>query len=235
MSDLAHKHALPVTRVQQIVGAGHRASRLSTPYQIARGDVGKERADAATQLYWVGFIAACGRIYGRGTGAALVLTIREDQGTHVRRLIGDLSTGHMGPDFCVSSQSGFQAYVRDADLCEVLMTWGIPCPNPADGSVPLEFIPDRLVSHFVRGFLDASAQQDDGPQRHRVLARASQPSITLAGPEPLVAGLADLLHQRCQAKPPALAPAGTPGMVRMTYRGRKTCATIRAFAGSSPA
>ncbi len=171
---IAAKHGLPLSAVAAILR--RRADdRLPTPFHLRQH---ARRGRGAVQLYWVGYIAACGRLFQQGPVPTLVLTVDPRDTAHVATLVEDLCAGHPTCEWCRSSRDGLQAYIRDRDLGRMLADWGIP-DDPTDGSVPVALVPPGLLDHFVRGYLEGGGRVSAG----------RRPAVSLTGPEQFASDL----------------------------------------------
>jgi hypothetical protein len=216
-TDIAKKHELPVPAVLQIVRGRKRDDGLLDPFQLAHDG---SRGRSATQMYWMGYIAACGRLYHQGPSSTLVLDVDRRDVEHVRQLIEDLVPGRTSCEFCESNQNGLQAYIRDRDLGTLLSQWGIPSADPTEGSVPISLIPGSLLPHFVRGYLEGSRNQ---PPFGRTLVPATMASIrtvTLVGPQDFVTALAAALRKHVGIGPGTIT-GRRDGLKTLTFKGTK--------------
>lgn len=185
-----------------------------SPYALRRGPVPD---NAAVQIYWLGFIAATGRVFGQNNLTTLVLAIHPDDAAHVQTLLQDLVVGHATCEFADSSLDGRQAYVRDRQLAETLLQWGISA-TPADGSIPLEFIPRPLVPDFVRGYLEGSRHAPPfGGVRSGVPSPRSVRSLVLVGQKPMLEGLKRVLRAAWGISGGAVAPLGRQGLSKVAF------------------
>ncbi|OLC28866.1 MAG: hypothetical protein AUH31_07975 [Armatimonadetes bacterium 13_1_40CM_64_14] len=91
--------------------------RLLNPFHLRKSTV---RAQGATQLYWLGYIAASGRVFLQGAAPTLVLTVDRRDVNHVLTLVEDLCAGHPTCEWCESNHDGLQAYIRDRELTQML-------------------------------------------------------------------------------------------------------------------
>ncbi len=174
-------------------------------------------ANAALQIYWLGFIAPTGRVFGQNNLSTLVLAIHPDDAVHIQTLLQDLIVGHATCEFADSNLDGRQAYVRDRQLAETLLQWGISAA-PADGSIPLEYIPRALVPDFVRGYLEGSRHTPPfGGVRTRVPSAESVRSLVLVGHAPMIEGLNRLLQAACGISGGIVTPFGRLGLTKVTF------------------
>lgn len=215
---IAAKHDLPPATVQGLLRSGGETCTLVSPYAIRR----KISPDVASvQVYWLGFIAASGRVSGQSHLTTLVLQIHPGDAAHVQTLIQDLMIGHVTCEFADSSLYGRQAYVRDRQFAELLLQWGISATSE-DGSIPIsipiEFIPESLIGDFVRGYIEGSRYSPPfGGLRHLVPSPRSLRSLVLTGPTPLIEGLNRVLHSVCGARGGVIRPHATPGLSQVVF------------------
>jgi hypothetical protein len=227
--EIATKHGLPLTAVTRAVR--RRANTgLPDPFHLR----GKPATGAgAIQLYWLGYIAAAGRLFEQGATPALVLAVDNRDVDHVRVLIADLCSGHPSCEWCESSVDGLQAYIRDRDLSQMLAEWGTPGADPAEGSVPVELVPRPLLSHFVRGYLEGSRGVPPFGISTSPASLTAVRRVTMTGPAPFITALGTALRQH------AGNTAGTiqtrrNGLALLTYRDRAARRIVEfAFRGAT--
>ena len=214
-ADIAVKHDLPAVTVQGFLRSSGKTCALLSPYEL-RG--AKLPPNAALQVYWLGYIAASGRVFGQNNLSTLILAIHPDDAPHIQTLLADLVIGHPRCEFAESSLVGRQAYVRDRSLAEVLLQWGIGT-SPEDGSIPIEFIPTALWPDFVRGYLEGSRRCPPfGGQGARAPRIPGVPrTLTLVGNNPLVEGLSRELKSACGITGGTVAPSGSGGLSQVTF------------------
>jgi len=184
------------------------------------------RSRGATQLYWVGYIAAAGRLFLQGSVPTLVLTVDRRATDHVTTMIDDLCTGHPTCEWCESSRDGLQAYVRDRELAQMLAEWGAPGADPSEGSVPVALIPSSLLSHFVRGKLEGGRGMAPFGRRHVPLSHSAVRHIALEGPQEFLAGLNAALSKHAGTSAGDIR-ARRNGLAILTYRGRAAARIVQ--------
>ncbi len=200
VADIAAKHNLPLPTVLQLLRAPSPSCALKTPYEFRQGAL---PARAPAQVYWLGYIASSGRIFGENARGTLVLAIHPEDGAHVQTLLQDLIEGYANCEFVDSSLNGRQAYVRNPDLARVLLQWGI-ASSLEQTSIPLEFLPQALLPDFLRGYIEGSRlTRPFGEGRNGngngVPSPGSLRSLALAGSPALIEGLATALRTACSA------------------------------------
>lgn len=211
-ADIAVKHDLPAVTVQGFLRSSGKNCALLSPYELRGAEL---PPNAAVQIYWLGYIAASGRVFGQNNLSTLILAIHPDDAPHIQTLLADLVIGHPRCEFAESSLDGRQAYVRDRALAEVLLQWGIGT-SAEDGSIPIEYIPSALWPDFVRGYLEGSRRCPPfGGQGTR--APRVPRTLTLVGTKPLVEGLTRELQSACRITGGTVAPAGGGGLSQVTF------------------
>jgi hypothetical protein len=213
-SQIAAKHDLPAVIVNSFLRSSLKTCALPSPYDLQRNTV---PANAAAQVYWLGYIAATGRVFVHNNPATLLLSIHRDDAAHVGKLLADLVIGHARCEFADSSLDGRQAYVRDRGLVDILIQWGIFAPLE-DDLVPLELIPLKLVPDFVRGYLEGSRHSPPfGGDRPAARSFGPTRSLTLVGCRPLVEGLGRLLQSACGTAAGTVSSLGRLGLSRVAF------------------
>jgi hypothetical protein len=212
--EIAAKHNLSTLAVHSVLRATAQASPLTSPYGFTRGGL---PPNAAVQMYWLGYIAACGRVLGQNNFSTVVLAIHPDDESHIQALASDLVVGHARVEFAESSLDGRQAYLRDRQLAEVLRQWGVSAAA-AEGSVPLEFVPRACVSDFVRGYLEGSRQSPPfGGKASRIPSPGRARALTFIGQATFIAELQGVLRSACGVRGCAVEPSDSSGMAQLTY------------------
>ena len=213
-SQIAAKHDLPAVTVHSFLRSSVKTCTLPSPYDLRETAL---PANAAAQIYWLGYIAASGRVFGQNNPATLVLAIHPDDAAHIRMLLDDLVVGHPRCEFADSSLDGRQAYVRDRGLVDILIQWGISAPLE-DDLVPLEFIPPKLILDFVRGYLEGSRHSPPfGGNRRATRSFGSTRSLTLVGCRSLVEGLSRVLQSVCGTAAGTVSPLGRRGLSQVAF------------------
>jgi hypothetical protein len=222
VAEIAAKYNLPVPTVLQLLRAPSQSCALRTPYEFRQGAL---PARAPAQIYWLGYIAAAGRVSGENARGTLVLAIHPDDGAHVQSLLTDLIEGYANCEFVDSSLSGRQAYIRNPELARVLLQWGI-LSTPEQSSIPLEFVPTALMPDFLRGYIEGT------PSRAATLAPRLRGQLTLTGAAPFIESLAATLKGLCGTGGTISTP-GNNGMARLVYTARDSMRLLD-FAYRSP-
>lgn len=189
--------------------------RLLNPFHLRQAAT---RARGATQLYWVGYIAAAGRLFLQGSVPTLVLAVDRRDADHVTTLIEDLCSGHPTCEWCESNHDGLQAYIRDRDLAQMLAEWGTPGADPTEGSVPVALIPGSLLPHFVRGYLEGGRGNPPFGLQRIPSSLAAVRVVALEGPEEFLAGLRTALTKHAGVGAGVIRRR-RGGLSVLTYRG----------------
>lgn len=190
VAEVAARHGLPLPVVLGFLRAPAASCALLSPFEFRKAP---RTAATARHVYWLGFIAACGRLFGQSHRGVLVLAIPPDGGSQVEAMLAELVVGHTVCEFADSSLSGYQAYVRNPALVAVLRQWGLADAAEV-GSLPLEYIPADLLPDFVRGYLDGGAGA--AWLRGRTPARDAD-RVTLTGHPRLIEDLQAALKAAC--------------------------------------
>lgn len=184
-AQIADLYQLPVAAVERVL-APAKHPRLSDPVDLIRARrEAPGMAPAGTQLYWLGFLTAAGYI----ASLTLVVTLGEASRDCIEPLLADLATERIGCEFCHSSIVGWQAYVRDQDLCKALFPWGIPSDLHGDDPALLDDLPKEFVTPFVRGYVDGNVIS----RRSRTSRRDS--NFTLQGTPAVLTGINSIIQR----------------------------------------
>ena len=214
LPEIAAKHNLPATTVLGFLRSSASTCTLVSPYDFRQS---ASAPSAPVHAYWLGFIAASGRVFGQNNLCTLVLAIHPDDAPHVHMLLADLVVGRATCEFADSSLNGRQAYVRDRQLAEMLLQWGI-ASTPEESFVPLEFIPNALLADFVRGYLEGSRHTPPfGGSRTQAPSARSLGSLSLVGPALLVNQLSRVLQSACGASGGVVTPFARPGLMQIVF------------------
>jgi hypothetical protein len=212
-AEIAAKFELSTIAVQALIRAEGQPSGLLTPYGFRRGPLPQ---NAAVQMYWLGYIAATGRVFCHGSLWTLVLAIHPMDEPHVHLMLKDLVLGHARVEFADSNRDGRQAYVRDRQLAEVLLHWGIAA-EPGEGSVALEFVPTAFIPDFVRGYLEGSRTSPPfGGNQQRAPTPRSLRALSFVGPASLLTDLGRAMHGAFGIRVDEPLPARAPRAAQIT-------------------
>ncbi len=214
-TDIAAKHELPVPAVLQIVRSHRSQNGLLDPFQLTQGSL---QLRSATQIYWLGYIAASGRLYQQGPLPTLVLDVDRRDVAHVHAMVEDLCTGRPSCEFCESSQNGLQAYLRDRELGHLLIQWGVPGADPVEGSVPISLIPGSLFVHFLRGYIEGGHQTPPFGLKVSPASVAAIRTVAFIGPEEFVGALNEALRKHLGIGS-GVSTGRRDGLRTLAYRG----------------
>lgn len=225
-ADIAVKHDLPAVTVQGFLRSSGRTCALLSPFDLRAAHL---PPNAAVQIYWLGYIAASGRVSGQNNLSTVILAIHPDDAQHVQTLLADLIVGHPRCEFAESSLDGRQAYIRDRSLAEVLLQWGVGT-SAEEGAIPLEFIPPALWPDFVRGYLEGSrrCQPFGDPGQRGARVPGVPRTLTLVGNKPLMEGLCGELLQACGITGGIVKPSGGGGLSQVTFSPADTTRILQA-------
>jgi hypothetical protein len=228
--EIATKHNLSRFAVQTVLRPAAEPSGLASPFEFRHRGA---PPNAAVQVYWLGYITATGRIFGQSSQGTVVLAIHPQDESHVQTLVRDLITGHPRVEFADSNLEGRQAYIRDRQLAEVLLQWGIST-TPGSSALSFEFIPQELVPDFVRGYLEGSRSSPPfgGPRERGALPTpASLRSLSFVGSRALITGLARVLRETYRTPAVPVKAIGASGLAKITLSqaaGLKILASVYA-------
>jgi hypothetical protein len=213
-AEIAARHDLPPATVIGLLRPIGETCTLVSPYGLRHE---AQSIKASVQVYWLGFIAASGRVFGQNHLSTLVLAIHPQEASHVQTLLQDLMVGHVTCEFADSSLYGRQAYVRDRQLAEMLLQWGVS-GTTEDGSIPIEFIPEALIADFVRGYLEGSRHTPPfGGQRPTIPSPGSLRSLAVVGSAPMVNGLNRVLQSVCGTRAGVVRPFERQGLEQVVF------------------
>lgn len=202
-SEIAKTLDVPLKIVEQIL-APIADARLSDPaHLLNNGAVAAGHSAADIQVYWVGFLTASGRLRGQGASSTLVVTLGDRSQKHMDVLMEDLATPQVRREFCRSSLLGWELYVRDQSLCNMLLRWGIPSELHGEDPGVLDDLPQAFVAPFLRGYLD-------GSRTTRGASRPRSNAFALYGTEPALTAINTMIRRtwriesgKVTARPPA--------------------------------
>jgi hypothetical protein len=187
--EIADVYDFPLKVVEQIL-APVADVRLSDPTQLLNnGAVAAGLPAADIQLYWVGFLTAAGRICGQGSSFALIVTLGDRSQKHMDTLLKDIATPQVRHEFCRSSLLGWELYVRDQNLCNILLRWGVPSDLHGNDPAVLEDLSKKYIAAYLRGYLDGNGASAS------VTGSASN-RLIFYGTEAVLAAINAMIH-RC--------------------------------------
>ncbi len=225
VADIAVKHELPLPAVLQVIRSHRSQNGLLDPFQLTQGS---PQLRNATQMYWLGYIAASGHLFQQGPVPTLVLDVDRRDIAHIHMLVEDLCTGRPSCEFCESSQNGLQAYLRDRELGHLLTQWGVPGVDPIEGSVPISLIPGSLLSHFLRGYMEGGHLTPPFGLKVSPASLGAVRTVAFIGPQEFVTALSEALRKHLSIG----ASAGTvtarrDGLRTLAYRGNAAKQTVQ--------
>lgn len=192
--EIAEVFGAPLKMVERML-APVADARLSDPVHLLnRVSVPAGLPPANIQVYWVGFLSAAGRICGVGASSALIVTLAHRARQYMQTFMSDLATPQVRYELCRSSLLGWQLYVRDRDLCEVLLRWGIFSEVHGDDPTVLDDLSTEFVAPFLRGYLDGNWTTPGAP-------RSPSHRLVLYGTEAVLAGINAMIHRGWQIAP----------------------------------
>ena len=195
--EIAEACGAPLKVVEQML-APIADARLSDPaHLLNHGRVAVGLPPADVQLYWVGFLSAAGRICGAGASSALVVTLGHHAREDMQPFMSDLATPQVRYELCRSSLLGWQLYLRDRDLCEALLRWGVSSEVHGDDPTVLDDLPTKFIAPFLRGYLDGNWTAPGVP-------RSSSHRLVLYGTESVLAGINGMIYRRWRIAPGVL-------------------------------
>jgi hypothetical protein len=230
VAEIAAKHGLALPVVLGFLKSSADSCTLLGPYEFHRAPV---TATTAIHMYWLGYIAASGRLFGQSVHGTLVLAIHVDDAGQMDELLQDLTIGHAACEFADSSLSGRQAYLRNPGLARVLVQWGL-AESPERGSIQLEYVPAALVPDFLRGYIEGSRLtppfSGDG---RRLPSPATFERLTLVGAQPLIRDLCTILADEYRINSGTVTAHKSPGLAQVTF-GRPETKRLLTLAYRSP-
>lgn len=228
--EIAARHNLPATAVLGFLRSSASACALANPFDFRRRRL---TPLARPHAYWLGYIAASGRVLGQNNFCTLVMAIHPDDAPHIQTLLADLVIGRATCEFADSSLAGRQVYVRDRPLAETLLQWGIAATLEENG-VPLDYLPAPTLSHFVRGYLEGSRLSPPfGGTRREPPSPHLQGPLSLVGSPSLIAQLKQTLQSACKAYGGTITPFENGGLARAVFPPRAG-ARVLAYAYRDP-
>ena len=186
--EIAEVFGAPLKMVERML-APVADARLSDPARLLNHvSVAAGLPPADIQVYWVGFLSAAGRLCGVGTSSALIVTLGHRARHYMQTFMSDLATPQVRHELCRSSLLGWQFYVRDRDLCEALLRWGISSEVHGDDPTVLDDLPPEFIPPFLRGYLDGNWTTPGAP-------RARSNRLVLYGAESVLAGINAMIYR----------------------------------------
>lgn len=203
---------MPAATISGLLRPASKTCTLESPYHMQQG---VDPAQASVHMYWLGFVAASGRVRGQNNRSVLVMAVHPDDTAHIQTLLQDLVGGYVLCEFADSNLDGLQAYLRDRQLAEVLQQWGLSATQP-ENRVPLEYIPRDLAPHFVRGYLEGSRLTAPFGGHGGAVPQPRR-SLAIAGSAPFLDALARLLRAECGARSGPVIPFGSSGLSQIVF------------------
>ncbi|HET7264186.1 MAG TPA: hypothetical protein VFL28_05910 [bacterium] len=193
-AEIAEICGAPLKMVEQML-APVADARLSDPAHLLNHvSVAPGLPPTDIQLYWVGFLSAAGRICGIGASSALIVTLGHRVREYMQTFMSDLATPQVRHELCRSNLVGWQFYVRDRYLCEVLLRWGISSEVHGDDPTVLNDLPVEFIAPFLRGYLDGNWTTPGVP-------RSRSHRLVLYGTEAVLAGINAMIYRGWRIAP----------------------------------
>jgi hypothetical protein len=197
---------------------------LPTPYELSKTSAG---VSLAIPMYWLGFITAAGRASHRSAPHTVVLSLDAGDLEFVQALGRDLLRTHASYEFCQSSHDGHQVYIRERDLGESVIQWGVTT-DPREAALPLDYIPTEALPHFVRGLLEGQMRHAPfgGRSRESALPSPRLQRLSIPGSPFFVEALRRRLRQSSEKLDGAVEGTNGAGAL-LTFRGAAVDALLR--------
>ncbi|HKX19706.1 MAG TPA: hypothetical protein VJT33_17025 [bacterium] len=193
-SEIAEACGAPLKVVEQML-APVADVRLSDPAHLVNHvAIGSGLSPADVQVYWVGFLTAAGRLCGQGGSSALIVTLGHRSHEYMHVLMADLATPQVRHELCRSSLLGWELYVRDRNLCDALLRWGVPSEVHGDDPAVLDDLPTEFIAPFLRGYLDGNWVTPG-------TARSRSRSLVFYGTEGVLAAINAMIHRGYRIAP----------------------------------
>ncbi len=197
---------------------------LPTPYELSKTPVPPA---LAIPMYWLGFITAAGRATHRSAPHTVVLSLDVGDLEFVQLLGRDLLRTPASYEFCLSSHDGHQVYIRERDLGESVIHWGVTT-DPREAALPLDYIPAEALPHFLRGLLEGQMRLAPfgGRTRESALPSPRLQRLILPGSPFFVEALRRRLRQSSERPDGAVEAMDAAGAL-LTFRGEAVEAVLR--------
>lgn len=197
---------------------------LPTPFDLSKSPTGQA---LAIPMYWLGFITASGRASHRSAPHTVVLSLDVGDLEFVQVMGRDLLRTHASYEFCHSSHDGHQVYIRERDLGESVVHWGV-ITDPHEAALPLDYIPADALPHFLRGLLEGQMHHPPfgGRTRESALPSVRIQRLILPGSPPFVEALRRRLRHSSERLEGEVEAANGAGAL-LTFRGAAVEALLR--------
>ncbi len=195
---------------------------LPIPYELS-----KAVGPLAIPMYWLGYITASGRASHRSAPHTVVLSLDPGDLEFVQILGRDLLRTHASYEFCHSSHDGHQVYIRERDLGESVLQWGVTT-DPREAALPVDYIPADALPHFLRGLLEGQIRHAPfgGRSRETALPSPRLQRVLIPGSPLLLDALRRRLRQSSDKLEGVVEAANGAGAV-LTFRGAAVEALLR--------
>ncbi|MGH7753606.1 MAG: hypothetical protein ACREN5_12390 [Gemmatimonadales bacterium] len=195
---------------------------LPIPYELS-----KTAGSLAIPMYWLGFITASGRASHRSAPHTVVLSLDPGDLEFVQLLGRDLLRTHASYEFCHSSHDGHQVYIRERDLGESVLQWGVTT-DPREAALPVDYSPAEALPHFLRGLLEGQMRNAPfgGRTRESAMPSPRLQRLTIPGSPLLLDALRRRLRQSSATLEGVVEAANGTG-AGLTFRGAAVEALLR--------
>lgn len=226
--EIAARHNLPLLTVRGFLQTVDIPTALLSPYDLHHEPDGQH---TRIQIYWLGYVAASGKVVGQGTSCTLILAIHPQDEQHVDALLRDLATGHSHSEIVDSSLEGRQVYIRDRRLAETLLHWGMG-QQVNEHVLPMDFVPISHIMDFVRGYLEGSRGTPPfGGIREELPIPRSVRTLVVQGAARIIDGLRRVLSVSCHTDMGVITRAPDTGLAQLKLSPKDSALVLsRAYA-----
>lgn len=138
------------------------------------------KIDTERKAYWLGFLTADGYLSSKGT---LELTLAEKDFEHIKLFKKDLKSEHSisvkknylnGKEF-----KQYRISFTDEEIASDLYKYGLNNRKTFNAYIPLEYIPQHLIKHYIRGLFDGDGSVYSAGDNRINVTIASTASIVM--------------------------------------------------------
>jgi intein-encoded DNA endonuclease-like protein len=125
-----------------------------------------EKMDCEEKAYWVGFIAADGAVVVRQNQSSLTISLSSKDRNHLEKFKKSIESEHKIRDYKTNGFDVSSISISNRKLVKDLKQYNIIQNKSLVYSMP-ENVPDDLLNHFIRGYMDGDGYVVNWKRKNR--------------------------------------------------------------------
>lgn len=167
-----------------------------------------EKMDCEEKAYWVGFIAADGAVVVRQNQSSLTISLSSKDRNHLEKFKKSIESEHKIRDYKINGFDVSSISISNRKLIKDLKQYNIIQNKSLVYSMP-ENVPDDLLNHFIRGYIDGDGGFYISKRKERETRRACKEySFEVTSSEFFINDIQKILMKECGLNKTKLKPTG---------------------------